>query len=965
MSGEDWTDDTEGGRIDSLVRFGFGRADIEAFLNEHEGGQGERLTWLEERRETASELEDRIAAFSQHSIPGFEALKPYRSQLSDPFTIEETYQEVERELRSLAPWEPPLNREKEAWFGEGHGDMWSMLYERLAALDVSSHAAVAPLHRLFASPLSIDELLRHLELVEADEQRQRQMIQNGVDHLRGLGYALGETVEQPLLEALNQLEQWQGFHAKKELVRLNAVQMIQPFDDALAAEFELRCSQLLDKENQQALDELSNEVNEVAQTLEQRRQVFSDRIREWRQQGIVFPHEGDLHPSDLMEWEANHDTIAASVQRHLELVGRWERFARYWPSRVERSKDFIGHLEMTDGLQDAVDELDALWKQLELDGLELLQSYEHAGLVVGAWQQRVFDDPLNALERMSAERHRWDRRVEIMEALDGLDTSFIGNEEVGMRRHLLATEELEDDVLEEMEAYVVKINRRNERHRVMLEEELAGMRRSGSLERETRTHDMSLRELDQHVAELMRNGGASIPKGASSAAAKRIQAPLMRELTALKRSGWVVDAWIELVNEDPVRVARELSEARSHVEHHEVLRRRLSALPWERDIELGLEVELHIKQPHRLNHLSRSIPSFTTHLASRPVEDATYRLHLWQPERTHPTLVPVPEQEERPVLQPVSALDEAHEAMLEAMDHESATDVEEAEPVHNNTGRPIKSLEEERQHPDTKHLHDDGVSDEEFFADDKWSVERWRWWREREERALAKQEATTPPPISPLPPESVEEVVDVAQPEEEGIEPEVGAPSASVASTESGVVEPMAQEVISSDIATQRALDALKELIALLGLNGLADDVAQQGMNALPEVRRGLAQHVNITPRDVRVGRLLRLTLRLLPEGNKSDGERARMLTELTQLIAPLKRWMRRRLEARHSGAKGDFLADAVELGTALERIPGLGRHVPLEKDDWPLPSELASLSDEIKKLAQSVNLPSAGGVKA
>ena len=901
MSGEDWANDTVGERIDSLVRFGFNRADIEAFLNEHEGGQRERLTWLEERREVASALEDRIAAFSQHSVLGFEALEPYKSRLSDPFTIEETFLEVERELRSLAPWEPPLNREKDAWFGEGHGDMWSMLYERLAALDVSSHAAVAPLHRLFNSPLSIDELLRHLELVEADERRQRQMIQSGADHLRGLGYALGETVEQPLLEALNQLELWQGFHAKKELVRLNAVQMIQPFDEALAAEFELRCSQLLDKENQQALDELSSEVNEVAQTLEQRRQVFSDRIREWRQQGIVFPHEGDLHPSDLMEWEANHDTIAASVKRHLELVGRWERFARYWPSRVEGSRDLVGHLEMTDGLQDVVDELDALWKQLELDGLELLQSYEHAGLAVGAWQQRVFDDPLNALERMTAERHRWDRRVEIMEALDGLDTSFIGDEEVGVRRHLLTAEELEDDVLEEMEAYVVKINRRNERHRVMLEEELASMRRSGSLERETLTHDMSLRELEQHVAELMRSGGASIPKSGTSAGAKRIQAPLMRELTALKRSGWAVDAWMESVSEDPVRVARELSEARPHVEHHEILRRRLSALPWVRDIELAMEVELHIKQPDRLAHLSRSIPSFTTHLASRPVEDETYRLHLWQPERTHPTLVPVPEQEERPVLQPVSALDEAHEAMLESMELESQT------------------------HDEEEQIRENG------------------------------EKATMPTPA--------EEVVEVARPEEEEVE--VDASSATVAKTENVVVGPVAEEVISSDIATQRALDALRELIALLGLNGLADEVTQQGMNALPEVRRGLAKHVNIAPRDVRVGRLLRLTLRLLPEGNKGDGERARMLTELTQLVAPLKRWMRRRLEARHSGARGDFLADAVELGTALERIPGLGRHVPLEKDDWPLPSELAGLSDEIKKLAQSVNLPSAGGVKA
>ena len=33
---------------------------------------------------------------------------------------------------------------------------------------------------------------------------------------------------------------------QKEHVRLNAIQLIQPFDGALAAEYELRCSQLLD-----------------------------------------------------------------------------------------------------------------------------------------------------------------------------------------------------------------------------------------------------------------------------------------------------------------------------------------------------------------------------------------------------------------------------------------------------------------------------------------------------------------------------------------------------------------------------------------------------------------------------------------------------------------------------------------------------------------------------------------------
>ena len=47
------------------------------------------------------------------------------------------------------------------------------------------------------------------------------------------------------------------------------------------------------------------------------------------------------------------------------------------------------------------------------------------------------------------------------------------------------------------------------------------------------------------------------------------------------------------------------------------------------------------------------------------------------PVEKHPTLVPVPEDHERKVLQPATTLDDAHEAMLEAMD-DGATDGPEA-----------------------------------------------------------------------------------------------------------------------------------------------------------------------------------------------------------------------------------------------------------------------------------------------
>ena len=116
--------------------------------------------------------------------------------------------------------------------------------------------------------------MRHLEVIEADEQRQRQMVQTGVDGMRERGYAMAGIEALPLLDALHELEQWQNFHSRKEHVRLNAIQLIQPFDGPLAAEYEMRCAQLVDVHDQEA--GLNSQMN-------------STRLQEpWRSEGGVF-----------------------------------------------------------------------------------------------------------------------------------------------------------------------------------------------------------------------------------------------------------------------------------------------------------------------------------------------------------------------------------------------------------------------------------------------------------------------------------------------------------------------------------------------------------------------------------------------------------------------------------------------------------------------------------------------------
>ena len=368
----------------------------------------------------------------------------------------------------------------------------------------------------------------------------------------------------------------------------------------------------------------------------------------------------------------------------------------------------------------------------------------------------------------------------------------------------------------------------------------------------------------------------------------------------------MVAEWLHLLEEDVPALARAMSEAQPSFEQHETLRRRLLHLPWNRDVALAAQVELEVKQAHRLAALSQRIPDMAAHLASRPIEDPDFSITLWQPTTLRPTLVPVPESQQRPVLQPSSPIDDAHDAMLEAMEESLEVSVESS-PV----AVPAPVVETET------HLR--------YLLKKPKPIRRPHQRLQNKKRCCQRRYRR-----SPLSPEQVAE----AKPSDE-------------------------------NDATGEALRALSEFLALIGLSAMAQRVEQSGLDALGEVRRALAQHVNIAPRDVRVARLLRLVLRLLPDGGEDDLQRASLLIELNRLVPPLKRWMRRRLEARHSGASGDFLSDAEALGVALERIPGLGRRVPLGKDTWSLPHNIGALNDEVALLAKAVQLPSAGGVQA
>jgi hypothetical protein len=183
-------------------------------------------------------------------------------------------------------------------------------------------------------------------------------------------------------------------------------------------------------------------------------------------------------------------------------------------------------------------------------------------------------------------------------------------------------------------------------------------------------------------------------------------------------------------------------------------------------------------------------------------------------------------------------------------------------------------------------------------------------------------------------------------------------------------LEQVAEVRTPTHTASKSRVDVERGMVAFLrsiDCFTMAEHLEENGSSALPEVRRALAQHVGLEPRDSRVDRFLRLSLRLMPKGDSDDGARMKLLSDLGTSTKKIKRWMRTRLEHRHSGSVDDFLVDAANLGEALDRIPGPGYRVPLTADtkELPSPSDLAGLQHEVGVLIGLMNPASAGGITA
>ena len=812
----------------------------------------------------------------------------WQDDLKDPMAADRILIEYQNWAKENRPWELELEAGALQWATNGLGDIRKELLERFDSLDSSNRPATIVIVPYLADPDNYELIKMELGEIEHIEEKQNQLITDSMKHMLEVGYDVVYISELNLKDALDEIDKWYLLHDEHEQLRLLIIREISPFDNSLADHHEARRIVLIEEGLSADIQNLSDQIIAIADNLHQRQQLLNDQLKNWRNIGIILPSEEDATAEELLEWEANLPEINSMINIHLNAMQSWQDIVSRWPERKHEGESLVGKIEHTQDFIDIVESLQHDWRQIELDGLELVAKYEDLGLVMDDWQRRVVDKPRDSLQLLKAEIPNLDIRLQLIDNLNSLDSSYDGSAEVDKRISILREIDTDAELLTNMELFIEKQARRGARHLRMLERDWLDLLGLGKADENISTSTLNIRAFEELIASTRRFGkSASASPTAGDIIAgetmKRLATKTDQELAELEYRGWNVTHLRLEVNINLVAAARKISNMRTQIPQHPSLCRRLKALPWQNDVALALDTELELRKPDTIENLHNSIPQFLRHLASRPIEDSDFTFTSWSPSPIRQTLVPMVSKDGKEVLLPRDGLQDVHEAILEAM----------------------------------------------------------------EEETNAQQEV-------------VEEKVIVPVVKEKIVDKPV--------SEERVKVETRSNEIPNAANAQQvdNALVALSTLLTNLGLKEDAELVRKEGTESLNSIRRNLASHVGIEPRDMRVDRILRLAIRLIPRHEKGDDARAELLTQLSSAVTEMSKWSRLRLEARHSGASGNFLDDAITLGIALERIPGPGISLPLIADDLelPHPTELVELKEGVNHVVNSIRLPPVGGVR-
>ena len=593
--------------------------------------RGRRLTRLNEQTAAVDE------ALARRAPP---PTAPTKQDLPELERFEAAWTAWSRQHR---PYGLVAEATRPLWIEMGREDDLDEVMRRLDRLDPAFAIDVHRLEGTLRDPSAYADLHRALLDLEADQQKQRAAMQVTVDRLAAEGLPVPPLSSATLLDGYDALEAWTRLSDDLQRMRLRVDRDVRPFDASIADQMLNRIMDVTEAGDQSATAELDADIGRTIDGFQRRLDRLNATLAGWRKEGYRLPLDGRALPQDLLDWEANFDEVERLRARHGVAWRRLKEIANVRPGEAAHALALAGDLEATEAFIDQVDALHANWGQATAQAQTMLEAWELEGFDTEAWHVRVQHDPAATLQSLEQHQGLVHKAIELRRRMDALDLSVEGEDGRTRQDELLRTVNLTEALLDDVEAWTVRMERRTSRHRALVLDEWTDLRRRGWTDEASPPPSMSLAEAERHV-DTMRTRAASLRTDGGLEG--RIRSRVSLELDAWSDLGWDVEVLRERLEANPMDVGMAMPGLRQAVEDHRRLRRRLEALPWERDSELGREVLERMRRPEALADLAHALPQLARQLASSPPDANAPTWRAWRPDALPEVRVDEPWQQE-------------------------------------------------------------------------------------------------------------------------------------------------------------------------------------------------------------------------------------------------------------------------------------------------------------------------------
>lgn len=920
-------------RVEKWEEAGLIVSDLKQIIQDSEN-ISELIIDLEILVQKSSELQKRIASLPENLQP--EMVSSWQTDILNPLNFEKISGDYLSWAKEHRIWEITMFNSLDKWLDLSLESEYDEILARLDVLDVSSQATIRPFTKKLSNPSLFSEIEKMLELAENSEQKQRETIRIALKGLAKSGIQTKDLENLPLMEAISEVEKLQSYSEISEKLKLIVKDRIQPFDEELAVLYVKKIDDRIHQKPEN-LEDLFEELYAVVDNFEDRLNKMNSILIDWKQKGVFFENKSRISKSELVHWEGNLEKTSEIIDSQLLAIEQGNIFEKLWPAESTRLSELRGNLDKVEEYNLELNNLKQMWKEYELKLSSLIQKWQFYGIDMKRWENRSDQEPRLAYNLLLKQEHVYKKIANLIQELEGMDVSFEGQDEVAKRLEFIRTQDLNLQEVELLGEWVQTQLRRRARHREMLEKEWKGLHRNGILSSDANTLDWTLAEFEEMIArgqkgELMPELGFASKSNKHSRMKRNAEA----QITRWKAEGWDVSGLENLLSTSVEEVARALVRIRANVEDYPSLRRRLQMLPWQKNRDLALKIEQMSARPDELGELKSKFSTWVKTLATSPHSDEKYEISLFSAKTGRMTLLPMTEEVSETQNEEV-ILVEKHDVIdvtLDEINSDQRGELEEEIEVE-------QEFESEESHVD---------SNENEFSLPLEELETNEDTYDRGTQAeLAEEEL---------------EIKETDILDSDDVENDIEETFEDIKSNDLEVKSLISVNQSDDSTINQEHLNSVSLFLNKIGLDEISSKVSDDDF--LKVARRGLASMVGIEPRDSRVDRLLRLSLRLLPDGNPEDEKRMTILNALIPAIEIHHTWTKKRLQARRGQGTGDYLHDSALLGTALERIPGPGLFVPLSRDEFDMPASdnLPELSKVALELAQTMSLPTAGGIR-